>query len=208
MDIAALWKPAIDNAHSPLMRSDNNLLQQNRARRRHSILRRVSLSDSLNAREVSGGNVKPDRQYSPEPIQNATGELPDNDNQASKKLVLPEGVCHYSERAWLDPDIKKIRHTYVSNGIFFPKYKEGLKSYCLKNWTHAKQCFELVLTQQEDRPSRHFLRKITEHGSVPPRNFVGYTMERWTWEVTYQVIVIFLIPTFKTSSHCQVCDYV
>ena len=188
MDIEALWKPTLDYANSPLMMqdnnllqqnrplmmSDNNLLQQNRPRRRHSILRRVSLSESFR-----GGNAKPDRRYSPEPIQSSTGELSDNGGQVSKKLVLPEGVCHYSERAWLDPDIKKIRHSYVSNGIFFPKYKEGLNAYCLKDWTHAKQCFELVLAQREDGPSRYFLRKIAEHNGVPPRNFVyGYTMER------------------------------
>ena len=178
MDIEALWKPTLDYANSPFMMSDNNLLQQNRPRRRHSILRRLSLSESLQVREL-GGNAKPNRRYSPEPIQSSTGELSDNGGQVSKKLVLPEGVCHYSERAWLDPDIRKIRHSYVSNGIFFPKYEEGLKAYCLKDWTHAKQCFELVLSQREDGPSRHFLRKIAEHNGVPPRNFVhGYTMER------------------------------
>lgn len=192
MDIEALWRPENRDANPSFLRSTNDLLQLNRTRRRPSdLVRRVSLSarDMPGAREMPGVVTKPDHRHSEipretfkldtkEPIQNVTEETPDDDGRARKRLVLPEGACHYDSRAWLDPDIKKIRHNYVSDGIFFPKYKEGLKSYCSNDWTRAKECFELVLAQRDDGPSRYFLGKIAEHGCVPPGSFVGYTMER------------------------------
>ena len=101
-----------------------------------------------------------------------------NVEKPSKTLVLPTGVHHYHERAWLEPDIKKIRHAYVANGIIFPKYQEGLKSYFAKDWERAKMCFEFVLSQRDDGPSRYFLGKMAEYHGVPPRNFTGYTIER------------------------------
>jgi hypothetical protein len=93
-------------------------------------------------------------------------------------LVLPNGMQHYSEKSWHASDIKKIRREYVSSGIIFPKYQEGLKAYYTKDWEHAKKCFELVLSQREDGPSSHFLNLIAEHGGVPPKKFIGYTVER------------------------------
>ena len=95
-----------------------------------------------------------------------------------KELVLPTGVRHYNERVWFEPDIKTIRRDYVSNGIIFPKFQEGLKSYYTKDWEHAKKCFETVLTQREDGPSRYFLGLMAEHDGKPPRSFIGYTIEQ------------------------------
>lgn len=115
-------------------------------------------------------------------IQAVTEERVDNQPLLSKTLVLPTGVRTYNERAWREPDIKKIRRDYVSNGIIFPKYQEGLKSYCTRDWGHAKQCFEFVLSQREDGPSRCFLDRMKKYEGdegVPPRNFIGYTPSDW-----------------------------
>ena len=90
-------------------------------------------------------------------------------------LVLPTGVQAYSDRVWLEPDIKKIRRDY-QEGLMFPKYAEGLKSYYAKDWEQAKKCFEFVLTKKDDGPSRYFLRLMAEYDGVPPRNFLPYTI--------------------------------
>jgi len=81
----------------------------------------------------------------------------------------------YSDRVWLDPDMKRIRRVFVSNGIFFSKFDDGLKSYYARDWSHAKSCFELILSKfGNDGPSKYFLGCIEEHGGVPPRDFIGY----------------------------------
>jgi menaquinone-dependent protoporphyrinogen IX oxidase len=94
------------------------------------------------------------------------------------ELILPNGTQQYTDKAWHEPDIKKIRRVYVSNGIIFPKYQEGLKAYYAKDWEHAKKCFEFVLSQRVDGPSLHFLKLMEEHDGKCPRNFNGYTVER------------------------------
>jgi len=93
-------------------------------------------------------------------------------------LVLPTGERHYNDRAWLEPDIRKIRRDFVSNGIIFPKFQEGLNSYFAKDWSNAKQCFELVLTEREDGPSMYFLEQMAEHNGIPPRDFLSYSLEK------------------------------
>lgn len=97
---------------------------------------------------------------------------------APRQLILPTEVRHYNERDWHDADIKKIRHVYVSSGIIFPKYQEGLKSYYAKDWAQAKKCFEFVLSQRDDNPSHYFLQRMAEHGGVPPSSFIPYTVIR------------------------------
>mmetsp|Transcript_3400 Transcript_3400/g.6552 ORF Transcript_3400/g.6552 Transcript_3400/m.6552 type:complete len:1192 (-) Transcript_3400:141-3716(-) len=92
-----------------------------------------------------------------------------------RRLVLPTGMNRYSDRVWLDPDMKRIRRVFVSNGIFFSKFDDGLKSYYARDWSHAKSCFELILSKfGNDGPSKYFLGCIEEHGGVPPRDFIGY----------------------------------
>jgi len=190
MDIAALWRPAVNDATPLFVRSSSDVDQVNGTRKRpSSLVRRVTLSASEmpGAREMPGTVTKQYRRFPPvasgntlksdikETAQNVTEEVPEI---SSKMLVLPKDAFRYNQRAWLDPDIKKIRRTFVSNDIIFPKYKEGLKSYCSKDWTNAKQCFELVLSQRDDGPSQYFLGEIAEHGCIPPWSFIGYTMER------------------------------
>ena len=107
-------------------------------------------------------------------IKAAVTEEGEKSANAPEELVLPTGVHHYTERSWLEPDIKAIRRDYVANGIIFPKYQEGLKAYYSKDWAQAKQCFEFVLTQRDDGPSRYFLGLMKQHDGVAPRNFIGY----------------------------------
>lgn len=186
VDIEALWR-------SPMMTEDDNSTNSNcdaepslsslkrmstRARRSSSIIARdipiVTSTRSLH-RRASFTDVQNAASAQAAAVLAAADELTD---KPSRTLVLPSSVRHYNERAWLEPDIKKIRHAYVANGIIFPKYQEGLKSFYSKDWEHAKKCFEFVLAQRDDGPSRYFLDRIAEHDGVPPRNFIGYTIER------------------------------
>jgi hypothetical protein len=101
----------------------------------------------------------------------------ENNAIKSRELDLPTGVCDYDERCWLSPDIKTIRHAYVSNGIIFPMFESGLIAFYGSQWKHAKQCFERVLTQIDDGPSKYYLKIIDEHDGVPPPDFIGYGLE-------------------------------
>jgi len=193
MDIEALWRPIVADDDNSM--SGNIETQQRQSfgpsassltKRRSHLVRRASFTAREMPSLITSSSVRKDRRSSFIPardssksdmekaIQAVTEELTE---RPIRTLVLPSGVRHYNERAWLEPDIKKIRRDYVSNGIIFPKYQEGLKSYCAKDWEHAKQCFEFVLSQRDDGPSRCFLGRIAEHNGVPPRNFVGYTIE-------------------------------
>ena len=162
MDIDALWRsPLAENENSESSCSDNNeeLRMVEPAAvspkiRRHHLARRNSYSCSF-SRPSMENTVRPE-----------------------EDLVLPTGERHYNDKAWLEPDIRKIRRDFVSNGIIIPKFQEGLNSYFAKDWSNAKKCFELVLTEREDGPSMYFLNRMTEHNGVPPRDFLGYSLEK------------------------------
>merc|ERR1711862_461939 len=46
-------------------------------------------------------------------------EVEDHMPSISKTLILPKGVRKYSDRCWLENDIKTVRRCYVSSGVFF-----------------------------------------------------------------------------------------
>ncbi|KAL7549011.1 hypothetical protein ACHAWF_012278 [Thalassiosira exigua] len=121
MDIDALWKRPADDKHSStstvdgglgyfFMKSNGPFLASKPSipSRRSSTCRTPLL---LPVKEIS-------RDLENTLLTDDLGEL-----------VLPTGVCHQcEEKAWLDPDIKAIRKAYVSNGIIFPKFTEGLNA--------------------------------------------------------------------------------
>ena len=163
MDIDALWRsPSADIENSESSCSDINeelrmvgpAAVSPKIKRRHHLVRRNSYSYSF-SRPSMEKTVRPE-----------------------EDLVLPTGERHYNDRAWLEPDIRKIRRDFVSNGIIFPKFQEGLNSYFAKDWSNAKQCFELVLTEREDGPSMYFLEQMAEHNGIPPRDFLSYSLEK------------------------------
>lgn len=169
MDIDALWRFQLaedDNSVS----SSSDIVEQWRlagpvvstTRRRQTASRRASYSLPRSSEKMSQAILAEVK-----PIENS-----------DRGLVLPTGLRNYSERAWLEPDIRKIRRDFVSNGIIFPKFQEGLNSYFAKDWSNAKKCFELVLTQREDGPSMYYLERMAEHDGVPPRDFMGYSLEK------------------------------
>jgi len=209
MDIEALWTPSetdddasmssTSDTHYPSQRQSRNTYAGGKAtvRRGSSVTRRASsyissdlpgfmastpptihrrpsfMPGMLSGKDSGRSEMKSDIERAVEALSQEQSYKPPKD------LVLPNGVQHYDERVWLDSDIKRIRLAYVSSGIIFPKYKEGLAAYFAKDWQHAKQCFEFVLVQRDDGPSRLFLKRIAEHDGIPPRDFIGYTIEQF-----------------------------
>jgi hypothetical protein len=112
----------------------------------------------------------------PPRLSEASTRLEDT-TPATRELELPTGHCEYDEKCWLAPDIKKIRRKYVANGVVFPMFESGLIAFYGSQWDHAQQCFETVLSQMDDGPSKYFLKIITRHGGVPPPDFIGYGLE-------------------------------
>jgi hypothetical protein len=93
--------------------------------------------------------------------------------QGPPELVLPTGPALYSHNAWQSPDMKKIRDKFVQ-GLFFQKFGAGLQAFYSKDWDMAKQCFQTVLDNFDDGPSKYFMSQIKAHKGGPPKDFLEY----------------------------------
>jgi hypothetical protein len=187
MDIDALWRVPPTNEEDGSTTSNSDVetrrLSKQRMMRRSSV-RRLNLNAGSSAELLGSSSTltKPkSRRFSSTSAINSPFrdlenvddiEMPESKKRRS--LLLPSAVAKYSEKSWMEPDIKAIRHDLISNGVLFPKFDDGLKSYYAKDWEHAKKCFETVLSQRDDGPSRYYLKCIEKHGGKPPRGFIGY----------------------------------
>merc|ERR1712146_400602 len=93
--------------------------------------------------------------------------------QKTPELVLPTGPALYSHNVWQSPDMKKIRDRYVQ-GLFFQKYNTGLQAYYNKDWSAARSCFQSILENFDDGPSKYFLTQIKQNNGIPPKDFREY----------------------------------
>lgn len=93
--------------------------------------------------------------------------------QGSPELVLPTGPALYSHNIWQSPDMKRIRDKFVQ-GLFFQKFQSGLQAFYNKDWEMARQCFQTVLENFDDGPSKYFMDQMKKHKGVPPKNFLEY----------------------------------
>ncbi len=183
MDIDALWKvPPTneDDGNSTTSNSDAETRKSfKKSVKRRSSIRRITLNQSSNdfgASSVQKPRSRRSSSSAASTFRDIEHILDDIETPETRKkvLVLPSGVSKYSDKSWSEPDIKAIRQDLVTKGVLFPKFDDGLKSYIAKDWEHAKKCFETVLSQTDDGPSRYFLQCIEKHGGKPPRDFVGY----------------------------------
>ncbi|KAL3785884.1 hypothetical protein HJC23_008772 [Cyclotella cryptica] len=161
MDLSSIWKQVDDEEAST---SSNELHASTSSKRKA----RPSLRRGQSTRFQPRGSSS-----------NLEAEIEDflEKHNQSKELVLPTGPSEYNERCWLAPDIRKIRRSYVSNGVIFPMFDSGLIAYYGRQWEHAKQCFLTVLAHIDDGPSRYYLKAMEKHNGVPPRDFIGYGLE-------------------------------
>jgi class 3 adenylate cyclase len=168
MDIAALWR-VDDEDNASVTSSVNEIRASTSSRRQRTSIRDhtrksmrylVPRRSSSNLDSDTGGETHHDKHFTP-----------------SKELILPIGPCEYNDRCWLAPDIKAIRRTYVSNGIAYPMFESGLIAFYGSQWEHAKHCFQTVLAQMDDGPSRYFIKMIDEHDGIPPPDFIGYGVD-------------------------------
>jgi class 3 adenylate cyclase len=95
--------------------------------------------------------------------------------QNPPELVLPTGPALYSHNVWQSPDMKRIRDKYVQ-GLFFQKFSAGLQAFYSGDWDAARLCFQTVLDNFDDGPSRYFMTQMQKHNGVPPRGFREYTV--------------------------------
>ena len=170
MDIDALWRSAPDDDLNLSNCSDPGIVNS---------LRRIKSNDGrrFSFSSNDGRRNSARKEDIEKAIQDKVAAVEQGADTAMD-VHLPNSIHHYDQKCWLAPDIKKIRCEYVSSGVIFPKYQEGLKAFYAKNWEHAKNCFELVLSQRGDGPSLYFLKLIAEQGGVPPKKFIGYNVER------------------------------
>ena len=153
MDIEALWRSPVgddDNNSTTNSNSDRADMRSAGMVKRASIRRRASLTEvpsslTRSSRRsslipVEKKSAKEERRSGGTDIEKAMQAAVAFDDAAGrppKNLILPTSVHHYTDRDWLEPDIKRIRRDY-QEGLIFPKYQEGLKSYCAKDWTHSR----------------------------------------------------------------------
>ena len=89
------------------------------------------------------------------------------------ELVLPSGPALYSHNVWQTPDMKRIRAKF-NQGLFFQKYNSGLQAFYSKDWQTAQECFQTILDNYDDGPSKYFMKIIKSNNGEPPRDFVAY----------------------------------
>ena len=99
------------------------------------------------------------------------------EDYSTRELDLPTGICEYDENSWFSSDIRRIRRSYDSSVITLPMFESGLIAFYDSKWTHARQCFERVLTSTDDGPSKYFLKVIKENDGVPPPGFAENGIE-------------------------------
>mmetsp|Transcript_29728 Transcript_29728/g.59764 ORF Transcript_29728/g.59764 Transcript_29728/m.59764 type:complete len:1176 (-) Transcript_29728:21-3548(-) len=186
MDIDALWKVPSTNEDDGNSTTSNSDVETRRSLKKAALKRRSSvrrLTVAQSSGELGGSTIQrtKSRRFSSTtvvnlPFRDLENVVDDIEAPEARKriLILPSGVSKYSDKSWTEPDIKAIRNDLVSKGVLFPKFDDGLKSYIAKDWEHAKKCFETVLIQRDDGPSRYFLKCIEKHGGKPPRDFIGY----------------------------------
>jgi class 3 adenylate cyclase len=104
---------------------------------------------------------------------NSADESSKPNHQGPPELVLPTGPALYSHNVWQSPDMKRIRDKFVK-GLFFQKFNAGLQTFYGKDWETARQCFQTVLDNFDDGPSKYFMSQIKENKGVPPKDFLEY----------------------------------
>lgn len=166
VDISALWKQENEDEVSNASSSVNELYSSTSSRRN-------TFTRTSTRHNRSSVLVVPPR------LSNGNSSNVGLEDAAPtpRELELPTGPCHYDEKCWLAPDIKKIRHKYVANGVVFPMFESGLIAFYGSQWDHAQQCFETVLSHMDDGPSKYFLNIISTHNGIPPPDFIGYGLE-------------------------------
>ncbi|KAL3941785.1 MAG: hypothetical protein SGBAC_003901 [Bacillariaceae sp.] len=203
MDIDALYRTpqprksapgtdmSSDGGSSDLEKGRNKRMERQRSirtvrnRRRSSLTLRPSarlsqtISEEVQTAVMDGASVSSMR---------TTEELPVF--RGPQDLVLPRGPAIYNKNVWLSPEMKRMREKYVQ-GLFFQNYAKGLKAFYNKDWDTAKQCFQTVLNESDDGPSRHFLKRIKESNGVPPKDFVPYR----------KIFKLFPLINFLTKVH-------
>jgi len=167
-------------------RSYQGAARQIRSRRR-SVSYRSSNNSSTNiggsedfiltGNNFNPGNVNGTGSSAASIGQASVSSLPSTDEntnfQSPPELVLPTGPALYSHNVWQSPDMKRIRDKYVQ-GLFFQKFNAGLQAYYNKDWDSAQLCFQQVLDNFDDGPSKYFMTQMKIHKGVPPKDFREY----------------------------------
>ena len=89
------------------------------------------------------------------------------------ELVLPSGPALYNHNIWQSPEMKRIRDRFVK-GLFFQKYNAGLEAYYNKDWRTAQECFQTIVDNYDDGPSRYFLAQMKKYHGNCPKDFPPY----------------------------------
>jgi class 3 adenylate cyclase len=156
-------------------------------RRRRSTMRNSGNTNSSEEFVVgtSGSTGMGDQPYSSPSIASGSSvhsERMENESAANAfhnppELVLPSGPALYSQNIWQTPDMKRIRDKFVK-GLFFEKFNAGLRAFYKKEWRTAQECFQTILENYDDGPSKYFMGQIKKNKGTPPKDFVGYGIAR------------------------------
>jgi class 3 adenylate cyclase len=188
LDSDAVSDSGSNAADTPRVRSKKDRLStgsRRNLRRRRSVTTRLQINGSeelfLSGRESGkdGSVIESNTMRSPSISGGSgssvhSGDESNNANfQGVPELVLPTGPALYSHNVWQSPDMKRIRDKFVQS-LFFQKFNAGLQAFYGKDWDLAKQCFQTVLENFDDGPSKYFMEQIKAHKGVPPKDFKEY----------------------------------
>ena len=84
-------------------------------------------------------------------------------------------VNKYNERVWVDDyDLVALRHNV--NDSFRSLWEIGIEAYIIGNWQKARDIFHetMLLSMNQDGPSKFLITLIDEHGGNAPEDWPGY----------------------------------
>jgi hypothetical protein len=187
MDVEAIHRPASKSIRDMDAMSDTESSRGRRLdrrghmptrqiRRRRSVTMRGSSSNELVVGGASASTAIGDQVQSSPSIASCSSihsESAANVFHNPPELVLPSGPALYSHNIWQTPDMKRIRDKFVK-GLFFQKFNTGLQAFYNKDWKTAQECFQTILDNYDDGPSKYFMSQIKKNKGTPPKDFVGY----------------------------------
>ena len=99
--------------------------------------------------------------------------ISDDDDEMKKAPTII--VNKYTDKVWVeDDDLVALRHNV--NDSFRSLWAIGIDAYIEGNWQKARAIFHetMLLSSNQDGPSKFLITLIDEHGGDAPKDWPGY----------------------------------
>jgi hypothetical protein len=168
MDIDALFKKKVRRTTDSDATSDHGMAREDSVRSRQGSFRHIDNSRHKSSSGILNGSLLSRRRkslFNGESPQDKKekelfGSVEDTkETEERRKLEIPDGTLIYQPTVWDEhEDILAIRERFTPN--FYDKFKEGYLAYFKGEWEVARNIFELLVKDFDDKPSALYLKRM------------------------------------------------